>query len=161
MAPQNIAQAVLADLRRISAGLSLPELGQLSVRETLLLATERHERATGTPVSVMFDHLPDRVDDQRKTCIYRIVQEGLNNAQRHGGGRGQRVSAGLVDGQLTLSVSDDGPARDTTPAQIPRGNHAGLGLDGLRNRLKVFGGALTTEVTATGGFVLRTTLPMA
>jgi signal transduction histidine kinase len=159
--PGAVAQSVLADLRRISAGLTLPELGQLSVHETLMLAITRHGNATGTDVAFTAGDLPEDVDDQRKTCIYRVVQEGLNNALRHGGAKGQRVTAALQGDRLILTITDSGDDRDTPPPLALRHHNTGLGIDGLRNRLKVFGGTLTAERLPGGGFVLRAELPLA
>ena len=157
--PQSVARDVLTDLRRISAGLILPDLGRLSVRGTLILAISRHTHATGTDVALDFGPLPDSIDDPRKTCIYRIVQEGLNNAYHHGGGVDQCVRAHLTDGVLQIAVIDGGspPAQDQDDTPV---RNLGLGVDGLRNRLKVFGGALDATPVDGGGFVLSATLPL-
>jgi signal transduction histidine kinase len=154
---QAIARDVLTDLRRISAGLTLPELGHLSVHETLMLAITRHANATGTEVAQDLGPLPDHVDDQRKTCLYRIVQEGLNNAFHHGGGFGQRVTARVQDNAIHVAVVDggNGPAETAAPAR-----NAGLGVIGLRNRLKVFGGTLDADRLEGRGFVLAARLPL-
>jgi signal transduction histidine kinase len=157
---QEIARDVLADLRRISAGLTLPELGHLSVRETLMLAITRHANATGTDVAHDFGPLPDSADDQRKTCLYRIVQEGLNNAFHHGGGFGQRVTARMENNAIYVAVVNDGNGPPETVTDATPARNAGLGVIGLRNRLKVFGGTLDAERLHGGGFVLAAQLPL-
>ncbi len=158
---QHVAGDVLADLRRISAGLILPELGDLSVRETLMLAISRHASATGTEVTQAFGPLPDHVDDLRKTCAFRIVQEGLNNAFRHGGAFGQHVTARMENRVLIVTVANggNGPAENSQNKVSDR--HTGLGVIGLRNRLKVFGGTLDAELGDDGGFVLSAQMPLA
>jgi signal transduction histidine kinase len=154
---QSVARDVLTDLRRISAGLILPDLGRLSVRGTMILAITRHTNATGTEVALDFGPLPDSIDDPRKTCIYRIVQEGLNNAYHHGGGVDQRVRAHVNDGALNIAVLDGG-----SPSEKAEGvtRDLGLGVDGLRNRLKVFSGSLEARPVDGGGFVLSARLPL-
>lgn len=158
---QGIAQDVLDDLRRISAGLILPELGQLSVRDTVMLAITRHANATGTDVSHDFGVLPESLDDLRKTCLYRIVQEGLNNAFRHGGGYGQRVTAKIEDRALHVAVVNEGSGPSESPAATPPARNTGLGVIGLRNRLRVFGGTLDATEADGGGFYLEARLPLA
>ncbi|NKB16080.1 MAG: hypothetical protein HC774_02945 [Sphingomonadales bacterium] len=156
---QTVARDVLTDLRRISSGLILPDLGRLSVRATLILAISRHTHATGTEVALDFGPLPDSIDDQRKTCIYRIVQEGLNNAHRHGGGVDQRVRAHLAEDALHIAVIDAGrPSHKTCAGAAMR--NLGLGVDGLRNRLKIFGGRLEAAPVDSGGFILSAILPL-
>lgn len=158
---QQVAGDVLADLRRISGGLILPELGDLSVRETLILAMTRHANATGTEVTHAFGPLPDQVDDLRKTCAFRIVQEGLNNAFRHGGAVGQHVTARMENGVLIITVANGSSGATEKSRNKGSDRHTGLGVIGLRNRLKVFGGMLSAELGEDGGFVLSAQMPLA
>lgn len=156
LSAQTIAHDVLADLRRIAIGLILPELGGLGTRETVALAVQRHQGATGTDVALDIGSLPSQVDHQRKTCIYRIVQEGLNNAFRHGGGLGQSVTAKVENTVLRVTVRNShggGAGASGTPL-------TGLGLQGLRNRLRVHDGALDHRIDENGQFILTATLPL-
>lgn len=132
---KDIAQSILGDLRAISSGLILPEIKGLTVAETLHLAVARHEGATGSSVEVDFGDLPESLDYPLRICLFRLVQEGLRNAWRHAGGRGQKVRAEMRDNWIEISVSDEGGPRAA-------GSNAGLGLSGLRNRLEIFGGTL-------------------
>jgi signal transduction histidine kinase len=157
-APKDLAAEVMVDLRRISSGLSLPELKRLTTAEVVDLAVARHINATGTTVDVDLADLPSAIDDQRKTCLYRIVQEGLNNAVSHGGGNGQAVTAVMDNATLVVSIRDDG---STEPPEQRLHRHAfrGLGLQGLRNRLKVFGGTLEAAQRSERGYLLTARLP--
>jgi signal transduction histidine kinase len=131
----------LQEVRNISEGLALPELGPISFREVIELAISSHERVTGTRVSRRLETLPEDTPQSLKICVYRFVQEGLTNAFRHAGGCGQTVSARGKQ-VLEVSVSDCGPGFVTTG---PAG--AGLGLAGLRARIEAIGGRL--EVCST------------
>ncbi len=155
--PQTIARDVLADLRRIAVGLILPELGTLTAEQTVRLAVQRHQNATGTQVALHLGVLPDLIDDQRKTCIYRVVQEGLNNAFRHGGGQLQSVDASMADNDLHISVRNS-HQKATAITYAPR--FSGLGVPGLRNRLKVFGGTLNVHADTDGFFTMAAVLPL-
>jgi signal transduction histidine kinase len=160
--PQDIAHAVLSDLRRISGGLILPELGDLTVRETLTLAITRHCNTTATDVVSDIGPLPDRVDDQRKVCLYRIVQEGLNNTFRHGDHRAPSVSAHQDGGTIIVTVRNgfDVQARTCAGTDGDAARRPGLGLQGIRNRLKVFGGTLSAMPDKDGQFTLTALLPV-
>ena len=72
-----------------------------------------------------------------KISIYRFVQEGLNNAWRHGKGRNQAVKAGVKSGRLIVEVMDGGPGFEP-------GRSEGLGLAGLRERIESIGGQFET-----------------
>jgi signal transduction histidine kinase len=160
--PGDVASAVLADLRRISGGLILPELGGMTVRETLMLAVTRHRNTTATEIACEIGLLPDSVDEQRKVCLYRIVQEGLNNTFRHGDGRSQSISAHQDGDTIIVTVRNSLDARgrqgDAHKGDAMRA--PGLGVQGLRNRLKVFGGTLSALANDNGQFTLTAHLPL-
>lgn len=81
-----IAAEVIRDLRNLAHGLVLPELESMDVEDALRLAVARHKNLTRTKVRASFDGLPDALPAALKTCLYRVVQECLNNAFRHAGG---------------------------------------------------------------------------
>jgi signal transduction histidine kinase len=129
----------LKEIRHISAGLALPELQKISVAEALLIAVRAHQRATGTRVDTAIGSLPARLPLPITICLYRFAQEALNNAFRHAGGKGQRVSASYEGGTIVVEVADSGPG-----FVVERAVTAGerLGLSGLRYRVESLGGSL-------------------
>lgn len=135
-------QEAMKELRDISAGLALPELSRASLTEVVQMAVRAHERKTETRVAADVMLLPGAVPDELKTCVYRFVQEGLNNAFRHAGGAGQHVAA-KVDGSLvSIAVSDSGPGFSLkSPVS---GKTSTLGLSGMRDRIESLGGTMET-----------------
>jgi signal transduction histidine kinase len=81
-------------------------------------------------------------------CLYRFTQEGLNNAFRHAGGKGQTVRAICNDEHIEIEVSDAGPGFD--PNRKPADKY-GLGLAGLRERIESLGGTLYIRSQPGGG----------
>ncbi len=86
-----------------------------------------------------------------RICIYRFVQEALNNAWRHAGGVAQSVAQRIEAGQLVVEVSDEGSGFDPAAARPE-----GLGLAGLRERVESLGGAFAIRSSPAG-----TTLAMS
>lgn len=130
---------VLHQLRTIAEGLILPELERLSATEALRLAVARHEARTGSSVALDLGALPDPLEETRKTCLYRIVQEGLTNAHRHGDGKAQHLDARLEDGAIRIEIRN-GRTGDSHPGSEPSAPR--LGFTGMRRRLEAFGGTL-------------------
>ena len=65
-----LAQDIIRELRTLSTGLVLPEIGNLGLRETIELAINRHENLTGTTVKARIGTLPQQVSGALKTwCI--------------------------------------------------------------------------------------------
>lgn len=142
----------LTEIRGLSKGLALPELENLTFEDTVELAIAKHERRSGTSVSVSFPEKLPRVPGSIKTCAYRFVQEGLNNAFRHAGGAGQSVEASWDGATLEIEVSDKGPG--FSGKQIaPHRN--GLGLAGMRDRIESIGGTMFVDTALGVGTRLR------
>lgn len=147
----------MGEIRSISAGLRLPELNGLSLMETVSRVVQFHERRTETSVDVTYRHLPARVTLPLKITVYRVVEEALNNAFRHGGGIEQRVSLIGGEGYLELTVSDRGRGFRALPAINGEGHH--LGLVGMRERVESLGGRFHIESAVGEGTTLRAWLP--
>jgi signal transduction histidine kinase len=98
-----LTRRILTELRNISTGLVLPELGGLTPNEIIRLAVQNHEEATGTKVSRQIGDLPTNLTRAVTLCLYRIAQEGLNNAFHHGKSIEQRVEV-WAEGQSIVIV---------------------------------------------------------
>ncbi len=132
----------LAEIRNISAGLALPELENVTPVTALQLAARNHERRTNTTVKCALGELPSYLPTDIKTCLYRVVQEGLNNAFRHAGGVGQAVRARYFDGIVEIQVMDSGAGFEPSESNFG-GNR--IGLAGMRDRIASLGGSLQVE----------------
>jgi signal transduction histidine kinase len=133
----------LVELRNIAKGLVLPQLDGLVTEDTLRLAVRQHEDTTGTTVRCNIGVLPFCPSPLR-ICLYRIVQEALNNAYYYANGCGQYVVASADAHCITIDISDSG-AGIAEPYRKPHGE-VGLGLAGLRRRVEAFHG--TFEVSS-------------
>ncbi|MGW0820030.1 sensor histidine kinase [Streptomyces sp. NPDC002845] len=104
-------------------------------------------------LSVRTDHAPPPAVG---AAAYRIVQEALTNAVRHGG-PDLTIHADLHerDGSLHVTVTDDGTGPTTAPA-----GGAGFGLVGMRERARSVGGTVAAEPREGGGFGVEATLPL-
>lgn len=160
---ETLLSRVLSDLRNISSGLILPEIQDLTLEQTLRLAIQRHHSLTGSEVQDHIGPLPETVGKPLRICLYRAVQEGLNNGWRHASGRGQEVEARLDGDSIAVIVRDAGPSADAAPDRTdssgPGRRHVHLGHAGIRNRLEVFGGTLTFRTLPSGGTELEVRVP--
>jgi two-component system sensor kinase FixL len=113
--------------------------------------TGRH----GVKVAVE-NELPESVafDDATSTHLYRIVQEALGNALRHGRPRCASVQLRTEGEQIELAVRDDGCGFDRRAAQ-----EAGLGLKIMRFRAQMIGGDLAVESAPGEGTTIRCHFP--
>jgi signal transduction histidine kinase len=156
--PSRLASQVLMELRELSTGLVLPEIENMPLEAALRVAVERHEYTTGSVVSASYDGLPENVAHPLKICLYRVVQEGLNNAFRHAGAREQRVTASAEDNVITVIVSDAGPSAKQDIKTM--GRRHPLGLQGIRNRVEAFGGSVQFQQRGGDGTQLIVSVPL-
>ncbi len=122
-------------------------------------------RAAGLPVSFAVEGVPRALPSAAALAAYRIVQESLTNARKHGG---PTVTAGVTlrfcEDQLVITVTDDGRARDDGGGAGGAGTDPdglGHGLIGMRERADVHGGTIAAGPRPGGGWRVTATLPLA
>ncbi|MER5334299.1 histidine kinase [Micromonospora sp. NPDC002717] len=115
----------------------------------------------GLPVEVRISGerrpLPSGID----VTAYRIVQEALTNALKHGAGGKAEVTIRYAEHSLRVEVLTRGPSVLTGDQPAPRGGDgAGRGLLGLRQRVAVYGGDLDARRRLGGGYRVRARIPV-
>lgn len=151
-------QFALNDLRAISGGLHLPEIGQLSLAETARRAVRDYERKAGRSVALSIDNMPADAPLPVKITLFRLVQESLANGFRHAGGADQQVTLARLDGQsVVVEIADSGLGFD--PGSAATDGH--LGLAGMCERVEILGGTFSVQSTQGKGTVVRASLPLA
>jgi signal transduction histidine kinase len=158
VAVQDTGRAALGELRRMlgvlrekdASGVALaPQPGLAGLDELV-----DHVRAAGLPVSVRVEGEPRPLPPGIDLSAYRIVQEGLTNALKHAGPASAEVVVRYGDGEIELTVSDDGRGHD------PVSNGDGHGLVGMRERVALYGGELSAGPGRGGGYTLSARLPL-
>jgi len=105
-------------------------------------------------VSVATDGEMDQVPESYRTCIYRVAQEALTNCARHARAHEVLLELKRVGNTLSLKVQDDGAGFDVSqPA-------AGIGLVGMKERVRELNGRLTIETGPNQGTSLNVQIPL-
>jgi signal transduction histidine kinase len=100
-----------------------------------------------------------RLGPQLETAIFRVIQEALTNVFRHSGARKGVVSLTQEDKLLRLTVRDDGKGIAEGTAHFQPGS-IGVGIGGMRERVREFGGELRV-VNANPGTLVEVVIPSA
>ncbi len=149
-------QSGLRELRAISAGLRLPELDALSLRETVARAVREHEDKTGRRVDFTSNGIPEYASSPVKITLYRLAQEALANGHRHAQDAKQYVRIWTEGKEICLEVVDNGPGFNMESLVQ---HHSSLGLAGMRERVQVLGGIFLLESAPGRGTRIRARLP--
>jgi len=110
-------------------------------------------RRSEMEVAVESANVSDDLPDDYKICVYRLVQEALNNAVRHARARNARVRVAGAASGIEIEVSDDGQGFD------PRRTR-GLGILGMEERVKRLGGSLAVTSAPGQGTRVKAELPL-
>jgi signal transduction histidine kinase len=108
-------------------------------------------KRTGLRVRVSSE-MHGELPEEHKICVYRVVQEALNNCAQHAQASAAQVSVRHADGQIVVTVQDDGSGFD--PERV-----RGLGLLGMEERARHLGGTFHIDSRPGRGTVLRVALP--
>jgi signal transduction histidine kinase len=114
-----------------------------------------HTRAAGLAVDLHIDGDTALLPAALEHCAHRIVQESLTNAIKHANAGHATVRLSATHGTLDIEVRDDGRGR-SQQAPVPS---SGFGLDGLRERVSLYGGQMTAGPLPEGGWRVRAALP--
>lgn len=128
-------QEAMREIRSICHDLILPEIETANFQEVILQAVQRYRERTGIPVALTLAAVDWHPSAAEKICIYRFVQEALNNGWRHAEGSGQKVLQRLEQDCVVVDVVDTGSGFD--PASV---KPTSLGIAGLRERIESLGG---------------------
>jgi signal transduction histidine kinase len=134
----------MREIRDICRGLVLPQIEAMELPQLVRAAAAAHEQRTGTSVALRLPDEGPALTQSEKICVFRFVQEGLNNAFRHAGGTGQAVTATPENRTLRVAVTDAGGGFDI------REGGEGLGLAGLRERVESLGGTFAVDSSPSG-----------
>jgi len=111
-------------------------------------------KRTGLHVVVRADDSADGLPDEHQTCIYRLVQEALNNSSRHANARNLEVTVKREGVCVSFSVRDDGAGFDPRLVR-------GLGLLGMEERVRRLGGEVRIDSQPGRGTLVAAELPVA
>lgn len=148
-----LAENCVNEVRNMALLLRPSMLDDLGLIAALEWQAREVSRRTGMLVETVSENVSDALSDEHRTCVYRIVQEALNNSSRHAYARNVRVVVRQEPNRLSVSIDDDGKGFD--PSRL-----RGLGLVGMNERVSQLGGELKVESDPARGTCLRVELPL-
>lgn len=142
------------DIRSMSHGLHPAMLRFTGLASALTAFCQGHGQRSTVRVHCDVDP-PEGLGDARELSLFRIVQEALNNVEKHAHAKDAWVWLGMRGGECVLTVSDDGIGPPCTRQHIP----TGLGLISMGERARLLGGELTVAAREGGGTRLEVRFP--
>ena len=153
----SLLERALEALRGLSRQMQPLQIEEGGLREALAEFARQAAAAYDVACVLRAEEAAELRDPDVVTHLYRIVQEAVTNAVRHG--QAQRVELALsqAQGTLTLRIRDDGTG---LPESVLSGQGEGVGLRSMRYRTRVLGASLRVSNRERGGACIEVTLPL-
>jgi signal transduction histidine kinase len=159
---QSLTDECVQEVRTLSHLLHPPLLEELGLEVALDTYITGFSRLSGVEVQLDVSASLARLSPEVELAAFRVVQESLGNMCRHSGARTAWVHLTCVRNRLVVEVRDSGhgiPAERLQQVCEQPGVH-GLGIAGMRERLKQLGGELEIE-SGSSGTTVRAVVPIA
>lgn len=149
-----LAREAIDETKRLAHGLYPTELEKHGLQTALEELAERQSSVYRIRCTYEGDVNLPAFDKSTSLHLYRIAQEALNNAIRHGKAANPALRMTMEEGHPALTIEDDGVG---LPAEPP--THRGLGLAIMNYRAHMVGGTFAIGPSVHGGVIVTCTLP--
>ena len=158
---QELAELCAREIRTLSYLLHPPLLDEFGLVFALRGYIEGFSKRSGLHVKLEADPQLEqaRLTQELETNVFRIVQEGLTNIKHHSGSQSAIIRLKEKNGEITLEIRDRGHGIAAATAKaIAKGDFStlGIGLSGMRERVRQLGGQFTVKTGSTGTNVVVT-----
>lgn len=150
---KSATESAVKSIRDMALLLRPPMLDDLGLIPALEWQAREVSRRSNLEVAVDSENVSDRLPDELKVCIYRLVQEALNNAATHSGAKSAKVTVVRKGDQISVRVEDDGLGFDPSRTR-------GMGLLGMEERVRRLNGTFTVESAIGKGTKVTVELPL-
>jgi signal transduction histidine kinase len=146
-------EQILGTIRNIAMLLRPSMLDDLGLTPAIQWHAKEASRLSGIHIECEFDETADDVPEPQRTCVYRVVQEALTNCARHARAKQIAIEVRCVPDGVLACVSDNGIGFTAGAA------HSGLGLIGIKERVRELNGTFTITSQPKIGTRLEVMLP--
>lgn len=146
-------------VRSLSLQLSPPVLREHSLANALKWLADEMQRSYGLNISLHTGNLPGQLDETLLNPIFRATRELLINVIKHSGVNSANLDAICEDGNLVVSVTDNGVGFNMHRRMEPSAK-GGYGLFSIRERIMLIGGDVQIDSSPGDGVVAVITVPL-
>jgi signal transduction histidine kinase len=150
---KSVAETTVQTVRNIALLLRPSMLDDLGLIAALEWQGREVSRRSEMEVEVQSEGVSEKIPDEYRICIYRLVQEALNNAARHSSAKNARVTVEQTADKILVRVFDDGRGFD--PQRV-----RGLGILGMEERVRRLGGIFAIDSKPGSGTTLKAEFPL-
>jgi PAS domain S-box-containing protein len=147
---------IAEDLHRFAHELHPARLRQLGLEQSVRMFCEELNVARGISIAVFVDGVVGNLPSDVALCLYRVTQEALQNVVRHSRARHAVLRLSRDQGEILLSIADDGIGFDMATARYT----GTLGLISMQERVRLVSGRFVVSSDVGGGTVVEVRVPV-
>ncbi len=151
---KTVAERTVQTVRNMALLLRPSMLDDLGLVPAVEWYAREMSRRGEIEVEVRAENVSEELPDEVKVGVYRIVQEAVNNVQRHAKAKNAVVELEQTANAIRVKITDDGSGFDPKRAR-------GMGLLGMEERVKRLGGTIEIDSRPGAGTTIRAELPLA
>ena len=156
----NLAEEAVREVRTVTYSMHPPMLDEAGLASALRCYAEGFAKRSGIEVNLDMAKDLGRHAKEIEMTVFRIVQEALTNVHRYSGSRTAKIRLACKSGHILAEVQDEGcgiaPPRVGARWKSP----AGVGIPGMRERVKQLNGVFELESAPGRGTTVRAILPL-
>jgi PAS domain S-box-containing protein len=149
----------LEENRRIAHDLHPTDLDELGLADACRNFCREFQARTNLVVKTRFARFAQRCPPAMELNLFRIVQESLNNVEKHARARTVRLQIAFSRGGLVLTIQDNGRGFDPNAVKPAIRKREGIGLTNIRERATILGGTCEVESTPNQGTTITVRVP--
>ncbi len=150
---RELVESSVAMVRNMALLLRPSMLDDLGLAAALEWQADQVSKSTGVRIEMASDAFSSDLPEEHKICVFRVVQEALNNVCRHARASSVEIALQSNERGISVKIRDDGRG-----FRLPRRN--GLGLIGMQERVESLGGRLTVDSEPGRGTTIEIALPL-
>jgi PAS domain S-box-containing protein len=151
----DMVDSSVESVQKISSKLHPAILDELGLTAAIEWQTEEFEKLTGIKCTLVLPDEEIKLDKNKSTAVFRILQEALTNIARHSGAASASISLLKYNLDICLEIKDTG--KGITQEQIK--DYKSLGIHGIEERVLVFGGSVYIEGIPGKGTTVKIEIP--
>jgi two-component system, NarL family, sensor kinase len=160
-----LAKACADEIRTMSYLLHPPTLDQFGLVSAIAWYVKGFSQRSGIEVQLEMPADVERLPRDVEIALFRVVQQSLSNVRQHSGSSSAKIQMQIESQQVSLTVSDHGTGiRDAIMSdedEEPTILTLGVGIAGMRERVRQLGGELQVESQTDQGTTVTVILPLA
>lgn len=154
------SSGAIQEIKQITHNLRPYLLDRVGLTKSLQALLRTFSESSSAKLIGAVDEIDGMLPQENEIHLYRIVQESLNNIQKHAAATTVNVTIETASHNIHIVIQDNGKGFDSTRMRGTSSSFGGLGLEGISERVRILKGDLQLESHPGTGTTLTITLPM-